>query len=89
MTTYDSVHGRVSNVSHTKDSLVVNGKHIKVLSDKVKSLSELPWKSLGADIILDCTGIYLDTNSAKGHLEGGAKKVIMSAPSKDDTPMFV
>lgn len=83
------MHGKVSNISHTKDALLVNGKLIKCLNEKVKSLSELPWKSLGVDIVLDCTGVYLDTKSAHGHLEGGAKKVIMSAPSKDDTPMFV
>jgi len=76
-------------VSHTKDSLVVNGKSIRVLADKKKTLAELPWKALGVDIVLDCTGVYLETETAKGHLEGGAKKVIMSAPSKDETPMFV
>jgi len=76
-------------VSHTKDSLVVNGKSIRVLADKKNTLAELPWKALGVDIVLDCTGIYLETETAKGHLEGGAKKVIMSAPSKDETPMFV
>jgi len=82
---YDSVHGRVSGVSHTSDSLILNGKTIKVTQEK--NPSDLKWS--GVDVAAECTGVFLKADKAQGYLDAGAKKVLMSAPSKDDTPMYV
>lgn len=81
------MHGRIDNVSYTKDSLVVNGKHIKVFNEKAPQ--DIKWGSLGTDVVCESTGVFLTKETANAHIEGGAKKVILSAPSKDDTPMFV
>lgn len=78
---YDSVYGIYEkDVSFTKDSLIIDGKKYKVLAEK--DPRELPWKALGIDIVLECTGFFTDYDGAKKHLEAGAKKVIISAPSK-------
>ena len=88
MLKYDSTHGMFNGTVDVKDGqLVVNGKTIRVTA--VKNPAELKWNEIGAEYVVESTGLFLDKDSAKGHLEAGAKKVIMSAPSKDDTPMFV
>ena len=88
MLTYDSVHGRFKGeVAVDGDTLVVNGKRIRLTA--VKDPSELKWSEVGADIVLECTGLFLTKDAGEKHLAAGAKKVIFSAPSKDDTPMFV
>ena len=88
MLKYDSVHGRFDGeVSVDGSNLIVNGKKIRLTA--VKDPSELAWGDIGADIVVESTGLFLDKAGAEKHLAAGAKKVIMSAPSKDDTPMFV
>ena len=88
MLKYDSTHGRFNGTVEVKGGkLVVNGKEIRVTSEK--DPANLKWGDVGADYVLECTGIFLTTETAQKHLEAGAKKVILSAPSKDDTPMFV
>ncbi len=85
---HDSVHGRFKgDISVSGTTLVVNGKKIRLTA--VKDPTELKWNEIGADIVIEATGLFLDKASAQKHLTAGAKKVIMSAPSKDDTPMFV
>jgi glyceraldehyde 3-phosphate dehydrogenase len=85
---YDSVHGKFNGEVSSKDGyLIVNGKQIKVTNHK--NPSDIPWFELGAEYIIDCTGIFLDEESAAAHLRNGAKKVILSAPPKDETPMYV
>ncbi len=88
MLTYDSVHGRFKGeVSVDGNHLVVNGKKIRLTA--VKNPAELAWGDIGADIVIESTGLFLTKETAEAHLKAGAKKVILSAPSKDDTPMFV
>ena len=88
MLTYDSVHGRFNgSVSVDGGDLVVNGKKIRLTQER--DPSALNWGAIGADIVVESTGLFLDKTSAEKHLAAGAKKVLMSAPSKDDTPMFV
>ena len=88
MLQYDSVHGRFKGtVSVEGNTLIVNGKPIRLTA--VKDPSELKWGEVGADIVIESTGIFLDKAGGEKHLAAGAKKVIFSAPSKDDTPMFV
>jgi len=88
MLKYDSVHGRFKgDVSVDGNNLIVNGKKIRLTA--VKDPVELKWNEVGADIVIESTGLFLDKAGAEAHLKAGAKKVIMSAPSKDDTPMFV
>jgi glyceraldehyde 3-phosphate dehydrogenase len=88
MLKYDSTHGRFEGDIEVHDGmLVVNGKKTRITSEK--SPGNLNWKEVGAQYIVESTGLFLTQESARGHLESGAKKVIMSAPSKDDTPMFV
>ena len=88
MLKFDSVHGRFKgDVSVDGSTLVVNGRKIRLTA--VKDPAELKWNEVGADIVIESTGLFLDKDSASAHLKAGAKKVIMSAPSKDDTPMFV
>jgi len=85
---YDSVHGKFNGEVSSKDGyLIVNGKQIKVTNHK--NPSDIPWFELGAEYIIDCTGIFLDEESAAAHLRNGAKKVILSAPPKDETPIYV
>ena len=88
MLKYDSVHGRFKGeVSVEGNTLVVNGKPIRLTA--VKNPAELKWDEVGADIVIESTGLFLTKETAEAHLKAGAKKVILSAPSKDDTPMFV
>ncbi|NJA89839.1 type I glyceraldehyde-3-phosphate dehydrogenase [Rhodocyclus tenuis] len=88
MLKYDSVHGRFDgDVSVEGNTLIVNGKKIRLTA--VKDPAELKWDEIGADIVIESTGLFLTKETAEKHLKAGAKKVIMSAPSKDDTPMFV
>ena len=88
MLRYDSVHGRFDGDVQVKDGhLVVNGKTIRLTAER--DPSNLKWDEVGADVVLESTGLFLDKDSAGKHLAAGAKKVILSAPSKDDTPMFV
>ncbi|AOS80967.1 MULTISPECIES: type I glyceraldehyde-3-phosphate dehydrogenase [Hydrogenophaga] len=88
MLKYDSVHGRFDgDVKVEGTNLIVNGKKIRLTA--VKDPAELKWNEVGADVVIESTGIFLDKAGAEKHLAAGAKKVIMSAPSKDDTPMFV
>ena len=88
MLKYDSVHGRFKgDVSVDGNTLVVNGKKIRLTA--VKNPAELKWDEVGADVVIESTGLFLTKETAEAHITAGAKKVIMSAPSKDDTPMFV
>lgn len=88
MLRYDSVHGRFQGeVSAEGDYLIVDGKKILVTAEK--DPSKLAWGKVGADVVVESTGIFLTAEKAQGHIDAGAKKVVMSAPSKDDTPMFV
>ncbi len=88
MLKYDSTHGRFKGTVEVKDgALVVNGKQIRVTSER--NPADLKWGEIGAEYVVESTGLFLTKEKAQGHIEAGAKKVIMSAPSKDDTPMFV
>jgi len=88
MLQYDSVHGRFDGeVSVDGNTLIVNGKKIRLTA--VKDPAELKWGEVGADVVVESTGLFLTKETAEKHLAAGAKKVILSAPSKDDTPMFV
>jgi glyceraldehyde 3-phosphate dehydrogenase len=88
MLKYDSVHGRFKGSVEVKDGqLVVNGKKIRCTAET--DPAKLAWGAIGADIVVESTGIFLDKPGAQKHIDAGAKKVVMSAPSKDDTRMFV
>src|SRR6478752_5752105 len=88
MLQYDSVHGRFKgDIAVDGTTLVVNGKRIRLTQER--DPANLKWNEVGADIVIESTGLFLDKDSASKHLAAGAKKVILSAPSKDDTPMFV
>lgn len=88
MLKYDSVHGRFKGeVSVEGGQLVVNGKKIRLTQER--DPANLKWAEVGADVVIESTGLFLDKEGAGKHLAAGAKKVIISAPSKDDTPMFV
>ncbi len=88
MLQYDSVHGRFKgDVSVDGNTLIVNGKKIRLTQER--DPAALKWSDIGADVVLESTGLFLDKASGEKHLAAGAKKVIFSAPSKDDTPMFV
>jgi glyceraldehyde 3-phosphate dehydrogenase len=88
MLKYDSTHGRFNGTVEVKgDSLVVNGKDIRVTAER--DPANLKWNEVGAEYVLECTGIFLTGETAQKHIDAGAKKVVLSAPSKDDTPMFV
>jgi glyceraldehyde 3-phosphate dehydrogenase len=88
MLKYDSVHGRFKGeVSVEGSTLVVNGRRIRLTA--LKDPAELKWGEVGADVVIESTGLFLTRETAEKHVAAGAKKVILSAPSKDDTPMFV
>ena len=88
MLKYDTMHGKCeAEIGHTETAIVVNGKEIPVSAER--NPADLPWAKLGAEYVVESTGLFLTKESAQGHLDAGAKKVIMSAPSKDATPMFV
>ena len=85
---YDSTHGRFTGtVEVANDDLIVNGKSIRVTAEK--DPANLAWGDIGAQYIVEATGLFLTKEKANAHIEAGAKKVVMTAPSKDDTPMFV
>ena len=88
MLKYDSTHGRFNGTAEAKDgNLVVNGKTIRVTAEK--DPSNLKWSEVGAEIVVESTGLFLTQADAQKHIAAGAKKVVMSAPAKDDTPTFV
>src|SRR5690606_18161329 len=88
MLKYDSTHGRFDGTVEEKDGhLIVNGKTIRVTAEK--DPANLMWDEVGAEVILECTGFFLTQELAQKHNDAGAKKVVLSAPAKDDTPTFV
>ena len=88
MLKYDTIHGRFDGtVDYTENSLIVNGKSIRVTAEK--DPANLKWNEVGAEYVVESTGLFLTKEKAAGHIAAGAKHVVMSAPSKDDTPMFV
>ena len=88
MLKFDSVHGNFKGeIAVEGNHLVVNGRKIRLSA--VKNPAELKWDEVGADVVVESTGLFLTTESCQAHLAAGAKKVVQSAPSKDDTPMFV
>ncbi len=88
MLKYDSTHGKFKGDVEVKDGkLIVNGNAIRVTAER--NPADLKWSEVGAEYIVESTGLFLTKESAQGHITAGAKKVVMSAPSKDDTPMFV
>ena len=88
MLKYDTIHGKFDGSVEVKDGkLVVNGNEIRITSER--NPADLKWDAVGAEYVVESTGLFLSKESAKGHIDAGAKYVVMSAPSKDDTPMFV
>ena len=88
MLRYDTVHGQFQGTIEVKDGmLVVNGKSIRVTSEKEPA--NLKWNEVEAEYVVESTGLFLTKEKAQAHIDAGAKRVVMSAPSKDDTPMFV
>ena len=89
MLKYDSVHGRFKGgtVAVDGNNLIVNGKKIRLTAER--DPANLKWNEVGADVVIESTGLFLTKETAQKHIDAGARKVIMSAPSKDDTPMFV
>ena len=88
MLKYDSVHGKFdAEIAVDGNMLIVNGKKIRLTAEK--SPADLKWNEVGAEVVVESTGLFLTEELAKQHIAAGAKKVIMSAPSKDATPMFV
>ncbi|HCY92850.1 MAG TPA: type I glyceraldehyde-3-phosphate dehydrogenase [Escherichia coli] len=88
MLKYDSTHGRFNGTVEVKDGhLVVNGKTIRVTAER--DPANLKWDAVGVDVVAEATGIFLTDEAARKHIEAGAKKVVLTGPSKDDTPMFV
>jgi len=88
MLKYDSTHGKFDGTVEAKDgNLIVNGKTIRVTAEK--DPSNLKWNEVGAEVIIESTGLFLTKETAQKHIDAGAKKVVMSAPAKDDTPTFV
>ena len=88
MLKYDSVHGTFKGeIAVEGTTLIVNGKKIRLTAER--NPADLKWNEVGAEVVVESTGLFLDDATARKHIEAGAKKVILSAPSKDDTPMFV
>ncbi|MDR2041876.1 MAG: type I glyceraldehyde-3-phosphate dehydrogenase [Tannerella sp.] len=88
MLKYDTIHGQFNGTIDVKDgNLVVNGNAIRVTAEK--NPADLKWGSVNAEYVVESTGLFLSKDKAQGHIDAGAKYVVMSAPSKDDTPMFV
>ncbi|MDD5261445.1 MAG: type I glyceraldehyde-3-phosphate dehydrogenase [Methylacidiphilales bacterium] len=88
MLQYDSVHGKFKgDIAVDGNHLIINGKKIRLTAEK--DPATLKWNEVGADVVVESTGLFLDHATAEAHLKAGAKKVILSAPSKDETPMFV
>ena len=88
MLKYDTMHGKFDGEVKTEgNNIIINGKSIPVSAER--DPHNLPWKELGAEYVIESTGLFLTKEKAQGHIDAGAKHVVMSAPSKDDTPMFV
>jgi len=88
MLRYDTIHGKFNGIVEVKDGkLVVNGNAIRVTAEK--DPANLKWNEVGAEYVIESTGLFLEKGKAEAHIKAGAKRVIMSAPSKDDTPMYV
>ena len=88
MLKYDTMHGQFQGtVESTENTIIVNGHEIPISAER--NPADLPWGKLGAEYVIESTGLFLTQEKAAGHLAAGAKKVVMSAPSKDATPMFV
>ena len=88
MLKYDSTHGRFDGTVEVKDGkLIVNGKTIRVTAEK--DPANLKWDEVGVDVVAEATGLFLDDATARKHIQAGAKKVVLTGPSKDSTPMFV
>ena len=88
MLKYDTMHGRFNGTAEAKDGkLIVNGQAIRVTAEK--DPANLKWDEVGAEYVVESTGLFLTKEKAEAHIKAGAKRVVMSAPSKDDTPMFV
>ena len=88
MLRYDTIHGRYDgDVKYTDDAIIVDGHEVKFFAEKEPA--NIPWGQVGADYVVDATGIFHSKDKAQGHLDAGAKKVVYTGPSKDDTPMFV
>ncbi len=88
MLKYDTIHGKYDGeISYTDDAIVVDGKEIKFFAER--NPSDIPWGKISAEYVVDATGIFHSKDKAQGHIDGGAKKVVYTGPSKDDTPMFV
>ena len=88
MLKYDTMHGRYDGtIEYDDNSITVDGKKVQFFAEM--DPKNIPWGKVGADYVVESTGVFLTKEKAQAHIDGGAKKVIMSAPSKDDTPMFV
>ena len=88
MLKYDSMHGKFTGEVKAEDGvIIINGRRIPVSAER--DPANLPWRDLGAEYVIESTGLFLTKEKAQGHIAAGAKHVVMSAPSKDDTPMFV
>ena len=88
MLRYDTMHGQFQGeIAYEEGALIVNGQKISVFAEKEPK--DIPWGKVGADYVVESTGVFLTKEKAQGHIDAGAKHVVMSAPSKDDTPMFV
>ena len=88
MLRYDTTHGKFpGTVEAEENALVVNGHKITIFTEK--EVKDIPWGTVGAEYICECTGLHLEKSKCQGHIDAGAKHVVMGAPSKDDTPMFV
>jgi len=88
MLKYDTMHGQFDGtIEATEDALIVNGKKIMVYAQR--NPADIPWGEIGAEYVVESTGLFLTQEKAQAHIDAGAKKVVMSAPSKDSTPMFV
>lgn len=88
MLRYDTIHGQYKGeISYKDDAIVVDGREVKFFAEREPA--NIPWGKVGADYVVDATGIFHSKDKAQGHIDAGAKKVVYSGPSKDDTPMFV
>ena len=88
MLRYDTMHGQFDGtIEYTDDAIIVNGKTVKFFA--CMDPKDIPWGEVGAEYVVESTGMFLTKEKAQAHIDAGAKKVVMSAPSKDDTPMFV
>ncbi len=88
MLKYDTMHGQFAGtIEHTENSIIINGKEIPIFAER--NPADIPWGKLEAEYVVESTGLFLSQDKAQAHIDAGAKKVVMSAPSKDSTPMFV